>query len=115
MTTITGFLTILVPIAILTSVARAAASAYSVEVGHELNAMGAAMGLSNASQDLGMFVGPILFGWVTDAYGLPSMFFTGAIAGLIAVPFIIWALYARQKAPAAVAEAETINGGGSGN
>ena len=112
-TTIAGFLTILVPVAILTSVARAAASAYSVEVGHELNAMGAAMGLSNATQDLGMFVGPILFGWVTDAYGLPSMFFTGAIAGLIAVPFIIWSLYARRKPPVAVAETEIANGDGS--
>jgi DHA1 family multidrug resistance protein-like MFS transporter len=92
-----GFLILMVPIAITTSLARAAASAYSVEVGHQLNSMGASMGLSNAAQDLGMFVGPILFGWVTDTFGMPAMFFTGAITGLIAVPLIIWSLYSRPN------------------
>jgi DHA1 family multidrug resistance protein-like MFS transporter len=119
MTDATGLIMIMVPIAVMTSLARAAASAYCVEVGHELNSMGPSMGISNAAQDLGMFTGPILFGWVTDTYGITSMFFTGAITGLIAVPFMVWSLYARPKEavalPAIVAVATNEDAGDGGN
>jgi MFS family permease len=97
MTTVTGMLSIMIPIAIFTCLARASASAYSVEIGARLKCMGACSGLFNASQDMGNFIGPILFGWVTDRYGLSSMFLTGAIAGIIAVPFMFLSLYGKQN------------------
>jgi DHA1 family multidrug resistance protein-like MFS transporter len=97
MTTVTGMLSIMIPIAIFTCLARASASAYSVEVGAKLRCMGACSGLFNASQDLGNFIGPILFGLVTDRFGLNSMFLTGAVSGIIAVPFMAYSLYGNRR------------------
>ena len=115
MTDTTGLLLVMVPIAVMTSLARAAASAYSVEVGNELKSMGACMGLSNAMQDLGMFTGPILYGWVSDTFGLTATFYTGAFAGLIAVPLMIWALYGKDTGQEVVLEVEPVKAGSSGN
>jgi MFS family permease len=101
-----GMLLILVPVAITTSMARSSASAYSVEIGSKLKCMGACMGLSNASQDLGSFVGPMLFGWATDNFGSGSIFMVGGIAGVVAIPFMILSLYGKQPAGAYVEVAE---------
>jgi MFS family permease len=97
-----GMLLILVPVAITTSMARSSASAYSVEIGSKLKCMGACMGLSNASQDLGSFVGPMLFGWAMDNFGSGSIFTVGGIAGVVAIPFIVISLMAKE--PEVVAE-----------
>jgi MFS family permease len=102
-TSAAGMLLILVPVAITTSMARASASAYSVEIGAKLKCMGACMGLSNASQDLGSFVGPMLFGWATDSFGSGSIFMVGGITGVLAIPFIILSLMAKER-PAPVVE-----------
>jgi DHA1 family multidrug resistance protein-like MFS transporter len=88
-------LLILIPVALMTSLARAAASAYHLQVGHELDATGASMGILNSSQNMGSAVGPILFGVVTDSYGLQSMFLTGGIAGIVAIPLMVY--YALKK------------------
>jgi MFS family permease len=96
MTDALGQLLILVPVAITTSIARASASAYSVEIGAKHSSMGACMGLTNASQDLGHFIGPILFGWAIDNFGEGSIFAVGGISGLIAIPFMLISLYAKQ-------------------
>ena len=94
-----GMLLILVPVAITTSMARFSASAYSVEIGSRFKCMGACMGLSNASQDLGSFVGPMLF-------GSGSIFMVGGIAGVVAIPFMILSLYGKQPVGAYVEAAE---------
>lgn len=91
-----GLLAILIPIAITTSLARASASAYSVEVGSRLKCMGACMGLVNASQDLGAFIGPILFGWASDSFGVSSIFAVGGITGLAAIPFMVVSLVVKD-------------------
>jgi MFS family permease len=95
---------ILVPVAFTTSLARASASVYHVQVGREMNNIGASMGILNASQGLGGVIGPMLFGVVTDTFGLGAMFLTGGVAGLIVVPFMAFFLLRqkRQPAPAAI-------------
>jgi MFS transporter, DHA1 family, multidrug resistance protein len=105
MSTELTLLALLIPIAITTSLARSAASAYSVDYGHKTNEMGAAMGIFNSTQYLGSAIGPIMFGIVTDSFGLQSIFPAGAITGLIVVPFMIFYLLARQPEPPLVAEA----------
>lgn len=104
MTTVPSMLAIMIPIAIFTCLARASASAYSVEIGARFKCMGACSGLFNASQDMGNFIGPILFGWVTDRFGLASMFLTGAVAGIIAVPFMVFSLYGKNRGDEYVGE-----------
>ena len=101
-----GMLTILVPIAITTSLARASASAYSVEIGSKFHCMGACMGLVNAAQDLGNFVGPMLFGWATDAFGSSSIFTVGGITGIVVIPFMAVSLLIKEKPVAAEATAD---------
>ena len=116
MTDALGQLLVLVPVAVMASVARAAASAYSVEIGAKHNSMGACMGLSNAAQDLGHFIGPVLFGWAIDVFGESAIFAVGGISGLIAVPPMIYYLLAKQPEETYIAEPEPVREtGGDGN
>ncbi len=108
-----GQLLVLVPVAATTSLARASASAYSVEIGSKFKCMGSCMGLCNAAQDLGHFIGPILFGWAIDHLGEGSIFAVGGITGLIAIPFMIISLMGKQPGGALV-EAPATGGDGNG-
>lgn len=94
---------ILVPVAFTTSLARAAASVYHIQVGKTLNNVGASMGILNASQGFGGAVGPILFGVVTETWGLESMFLTGGIAGVIVIPAMIYYLMKKKPLPVSTA------------
>jgi DHA1 family multidrug resistance protein-like MFS transporter len=96
MTTQWTLLLILVPIAFSTSLARASASVYHVQVGRQMNNMGASMGILNATQGLGSAIGPILYGIVIDTFGLPSIFLTGGITGIMVLPFMAYYLFKKQ-------------------
>jgi len=96
MTTALTLTSLLVPIAILTSLSRAAALAYYVDAGRRFNSQGASSGVFNTFQSFGYGVGPILFGFVTDNFGIQSMFLTGGVVGVIVVPFMVIYLLARQ-------------------
>jgi MFS transporter, DHA1 family, multidrug resistance protein len=117
MTDVFGQLLILVPVAIMASMARASASAYSVEIGAKHGSMGACMGLSNAAQDLGHFIGPILFGYAIDIFGPSSIFAVGGISGLVAIPPMLYCVWAKQPEAAyeAVEPEPVREGGGDGN
>jgi MFS family permease len=111
MTTQWTLLLILVPIAFTTSLARASASVYHVQVGRQLNNMGASIGILNATQGLGGAIGPILFGIVTDAFGLQSIFLTGGITGIMVLPFMAYYLLKKQPesfTPIAPAELSVV-------
>jgi DHA1 family multidrug resistance protein-like MFS transporter len=97
-------LLILIPIAFTTSLARAVASVFHIQVGRESNNIGASMGILNASQGFGGAVGPMLYGAVTETFGLESMFLTGGLTGVIVIPFMLFFLLRqkRQPAPAAI-------------
>jgi MFS family permease len=97
MTTALTLTSLLVPIAILTSLSRAAALAYYVDAGRRFNSQGASSGVFNTFQSFGYGVGPILFGFVTDNFGIQSMFLTGGVVGVIVVPFMVIYLLARQS------------------
>jgi len=96
MTTALTLTSLLVPIAILTSLSRAAALAYYVDAGRRFNSQGISSGVFNTFQSFGYGVGPILFGFVTDNFGLQSMFLTGGVVGVIVVPFMVIYLLAKQ-------------------
>ena len=96
MTTALTLTSLLVPIAILTSLSRAAALAYYVDAGRRFNSQGISSGVFNTFQSFGYGVGPILFGFVTDNFGFQSMFLAGGVVGVIVVPFMVIYLLARQ-------------------
>jgi MFS family permease len=114
MTTQWTLLLILVPIAFTTSLARASASVYHVQVGRQMNNMGASMGILNATQGLGSAIGPILYGIVIDAFGLQSIFLTGGITGIMVLPLMVYYLFKKQPesstlvAPAGPAVVEEV-------
>jgi MFS family permease len=65
-----SLITVLIPVALLTVIGRVPALAYNVEIGAKYGRMGASMGVTNAAQDLGHFLGPIAFGWAMDHFGI---------------------------------------------
>ena len=89
-------LLVLVPIAIMATVGRIPALAYNVELGVKYGRMGSSMGITNAAQDLGHFIGPLITGWAIDAYGLSTIFYTGSIAGMLALPLMSYWLFTRE-------------------
>jgi MFS family permease len=101
-------LLVLVPIAIMATVGRIPALAYNVELGVKYGRMGSSMGITNAAQDLGHFIGPLITGWAIDAYGLSTIFYTGSIAGMLALPLMSYWLFTREigYTPEVAAEAE---------
>ncbi len=73
--------------------------------------MGSSMGITNAAQDMGHFIGPLMTGLALDAYGVGSVFYVGAIAGVLVMPIMTWWLYTKDiaYAPGAVAETVTVD------
>jgi DHA1 family multidrug resistance protein-like MFS transporter len=88
---------ILVPVAIMGTVGRVPALAFNVELGKKYGRMGSSMGITNAAQDLGHVIGPVLTGWALEIYGVSSVFYVGAIAGILVMPIMTYWLFTREK------------------
>lgn len=103
-----ALLSVLIPIGIMGTVGRIPALAYNVELGKKYGRMGSSMGITNAAQDLGHFIGPMITGWAIDNYGVGSVFNVGAIAGMLALPLMSYWLFTREigYTPEVAAEAE---------
>jgi DHA1 family multidrug resistance protein-like MFS transporter len=101
-------LLILIPIAIMGTIGRVPAIAFNVENGLKYGRMGSSMGITNAAQDMGSFIGPFFTGWALDYYGLGSVFYVGSIFGVIAMPIMAYWLYSKDSNPvlATVTEVE---------
>ena len=67
---------------VFSSVARASGIAIRTERGR-IYGMGAATGAFTASLSFGQVIGPVVFGIVSDAYGISTAFILGGIVGLI--------------------------------
>jgi MFS family permease len=106
MTNSYSLLFILIPVAILGVFGRVPAMAYNVVLGKKYGRMGSSMGITNAAQDMGHVIGPVFTGWALEAYGVGSVFYVGAIAGILVMPLMTWWLFTKEQAyvPAAVAE-----------
>jgi MFS transporter, DHA1 family, multidrug resistance protein len=111
MTSPTALLFILIPVAILGVVGRVPAMAYNVQLGKKYGRMGSSMGITNAAQDMGHVIGPTITGWALDAYGVGTVFYVGAIAGVLVMPLMTWWLYSKERdyIPPPVAEVATID------
>ncbi len=86
-------LAMLLPTAILGAVARAAVMALNVELGNKYSGMGSVMGISRSVMSLGMVIGPLVFGYTMDHFGIGSVFQIGAIVGILANFPAIYFLY----------------------
>ncbi len=97
-----GFMAILVPVALISALSRVSAMAIGVEVGAKYRRMGSSMGVINGAMSLGQFIGPLVFGYVMDQFGVGSVFTYGAIFGVSAsFPMAYWLLKKEpQTAPA---------------
>jgi MFS family permease len=92
-----AMLLILVPIAIMGTIGRVPAIAFNVELGIKYGRMGSSMGITNAAQDMGSFIGPFLTGWAMDNFGLGAVFYIGSIIGIISMPFMAYWLYSKES------------------
>jgi MFS family permease len=99
---------LLVPTAIMATVGRVPALAYNVDLGKKYGRMGSSMGITNAAQDFGHFIGPLITGWAMDAFGINTVFYTGSIAGLLAMPFMTYWLLAKEPELKMAVVSETI-------
>ncbi len=77
--------------------------AINVETGKQHRGMGTVMGIFIGSSSLGMMIGPIVFGYSVDIFGLNSVFIGGAgvgiIGGLVTTYLLIKGIaLARQRA-----------------
>ena len=86
-------LAMLLPTALLAAVARAAVMALNVELGNKYSGMGSVMGISRSVMSLGMVIGPLVFGYTMDHFGIDSVFRVGAIVGILANLPVIYLLY----------------------
>jgi len=86
-------LAMLLPMALLGAVARAATTALNVELGNKYNGMGSVMGIARSLMSLGMVIGPLVFGYTMDNFGINSVFQIGAIVGILANIPVIYLLY----------------------
>ncbi|MEE8471536.1 MAG: MFS transporter, partial [Dehalococcoidia bacterium] len=75
-------LVILLGVALLSALSRAATMALTVELGRKFHGMGSVLGLVNSAMSLGMVVGPITLGYAMDAFGMSWVFRIGAIEGI---------------------------------
>ncbi len=91
-----SLIAVLMPLALMTAAGRVPALAFNVEIGAKYRRMGVGMGIANAAQDLGHFLGPMAFGWALDRYGISSVFSVGAIVCLATVPFMTYLLYQKE-------------------
>ena len=86
-------LAMLLPMALFGAVARAAVTALNVELGNQYSGMGSVMGISRSVMSLGMVIGPLVFGYTMDHFGIGSVFQIGAIVGILANLPVIYLLY----------------------
>lgn len=86
-------LAMLLPTALFGAVARAAVIALNVELGNKYSGMGSVMGISRSVMSLGMVIGPMVFGYTMDHFGIGSVFQIGAIVGILANLPVIYLLY----------------------
>ncbi len=95
-TSFSSLIVILMPLALMTAAGRVPALAFNVEIGAKYRRMGVGMGIANAAQDLGHFIGPIAFGEAMDRFGISSVFAIGGIICLATVPFMTYLLYQKD-------------------
>ena len=86
-------LAMLLPTALFGAIARAAVMALNVELGNQYSGMGSVMGISRSVMSLGMVIGPLVFGYTMDHFGIGSVFQIGAIVGILANLPVIYFLY----------------------
>ena len=86
-------LAMLLPTALFGAVARVAVMALNVELGNKYSGMGSVMGISRSVMSLGMVIGPLVFGYTMDHFGIGSVFQIGAIVGILANLPVIYFLY----------------------
>ena len=86
-------LAMLLPTALFGAVARAAVMALNVELGNKYSGMGSVMGISRSVMSLGMVIGPLVFGYTMDHFGIGSVFQVGAIVGILVNLPVIYLLY----------------------
>jgi len=86
-------LAMLLPTALLAAVARAAVMALNVELGNKYGGMGSVMGISRSVMSLGMVIGPLVFGYTLDHFGIGLVFQIGATVGILANLPVIYFLY----------------------
>ena len=71
------------------AIALPSASALAVEEGRKFG-MGSIMGIFIMAFSIGMAIGPLLSGVIADYVSLNSVFYFGALAGLIGTGLFIW-------------------------
>jgi len=86
-------LAMLLPTALFGAIARTAVTAFSVELGNKYHGMGSVMGISRSAVNLGMVIGPMVFGYTMDHFSTNSVFHVGAIVGILATIPVIYFLY----------------------
>jgi len=86
-------LAMLLPTALFGAVARAAVMAFNVELGNKYSGMGSVMGISRSVMSLGMVIGPLVFGYTMDHFGIGLVFQIGAVVGILANFPVIYLLY----------------------
>ena len=86
-------LAMLLPTALFGAVARAAVMALHVELGNKYSGMGSVMSIPRSVMSLGMVIGPLVFGYTMDRFGIGSVFQIGAIVGILANLPVIYFLY----------------------
>ncbi len=86
-------LTMLLPMALLGSLARVAIMAFNVELGNKYNGMGSVMSVSRSAMSAAMVLGPMVFGYTLDHFGIGYVFQVGAIVGILSTLYAIYFLY----------------------
>jgi len=86
-------LAMLLPTALFGAIARAAVMALNVELGNKYRGMGSVMGVSRSVMSLGMVIGPLVFGYTMDHFGINLVFQIGAAVGILANLPVIYLLY----------------------
>jgi len=66
-----------------------AASAMTVEEGRKYG-MGSTMGVFNMAMSIGMATGPLMGGLIADLMNIDSVFYFGAVMGLLGISLFIW-------------------------
>jgi len=67
--------------------------AFNVELGKKYSGMGSVMGVSRSVMSLGMVIGPLVFGYTMDNFGINLVFQIGAAVGILASFPVIYLLY----------------------
>jgi MFS family permease len=88
-TSFTQMLAVLFIQGLVSAVAQPAAGALTVEEGRKYG-MGSTMSIFFLAMSVGMAVGPIASGGISDALGVDAVFYFGAIMGLIGTALFAW-------------------------